>query len=110
MNNRYSNTQKILNNSESYNQLFKQKNVKNIVQYSTFDFGNLNTALDSGIEKVIHVVQPFEKLYTISQKYYGMPEYGWLICYTNKIPNELEIKAGDPLFIYLPLGSILGLL
>jgi hypothetical protein len=45
----------------------------------------------------------------ISQKYYGSPEYGWLICYTNKISNELQIKDGDILVIYLPLASVLEL-
>lgn len=109
MDNRYKNTQKIINNSSLYKQFFKDKNLKNVVQYSTFDFRNLKNIDELNLETVAHTVQPFERLYMISQKYYGTPEYGWLICYTNKISNELEIQDGDVLIIYLPLASVLEL-
>jgi hypothetical protein len=110
MDNRYKNNEKILNNSTIYKQYLQERNIKNLVQYSTFNFGNLKNIEDSGIDSVEHSVEPFDKLYSISQRYYGSPEYGWLICYTNRISNELEIKTGDVLTIYVPLESVLGLL
>lgn len=110
MYNRYLNNQQIINNSELYEQFLKKRNLKNLLQYSTFDFGNLKEIRNADIDIIYHTVQPFEKLYNISQKYYNAPEYGWLICYTNKIPSELEINIGDILMIYSPLGSVLELL
>jgi hypothetical protein len=110
MSNRYSNTQKIVNNSSKYKDYFKSRNLKNVTQYSTFSFGLLQTIQDSGIPYTFHTVQPFEKLFMISQRYYNSPEYGWLICYLNQIPNELEIYDGMALRIYYPLDNILRLL
>lgn len=110
MNNRYSKTNKLLNNSPIYKQLLNEKNLKNLVQYATFNFNNLKNINQYNFDSTTHIVEPFERLYMISQKYYGSPEYGWLIAYTNKISNELEIKSGDPLIIYLPLESVLELL
>lgn len=110
MDNRYKNTQKIINNSDTYKQYLQDRDIKKLVQYSTFNFNNLRSISTSNIESISHVVQPFEKLYMISQKYYGSPEYGWLICFTNQKANELQINTGDSLLIYLPLQSVLELL
>lgn len=109
MYNRYSNINKLLNNSPIYKQLLKDKNLKSLVQYATFDFSNLKNIDQYNLDTTTHIVEPYERLYMISQKYYGSPEYGWLILFTNKISNELNIKTGDPLVIYLPLESVLGL-
>lgn len=109
MQNRYLKTLKIINNTEQYSELFKEKKVNSITQYSSFDFKKLKNIEDYNLDVTYHVVQPFERLYMISQKYYSAPEYGWLICYTNKISNELDIKIGDSLKIYLPLNNVLEL-
>lgn len=103
-------TQKLLNNTEQYSEHFKNKGVKDIIQYATFDFRNLRNLEEANLDNILHIVQPYEKLYMISQKYYSSPEYGWLICYTNKIGNELNIYIGMPLIIYFPLDRLLGLM
>jgi hypothetical protein len=110
MNNRYNKVQKVINNSEQYEDLLKQKGLNTLVQYKTFDFSKLKNLDITSLDSIIHIVQPFERLYNISQKYYGAPEYGWLICYLNKLSSELEIKSGDGLIIYIPLQSILGMI
>lgn len=107
---RYENTQLLRNNSNIYKQMFNQKKIKNLLQYSTFDFGELKNLENYNLEIITHEVQPQDRLYTISQKYYGSPEYSWLICYTNKKSNELLINTGDLLLIYVPLETLLGLL
>lgn len=108
--NRYNRMQAIINNSNSYIDIFKQKNLNSIRQYPTYDFKNLKFIDTSNLELVTHVVQPFDKLYTISQKYYNSPEYGWLILYTNKLSSELQIDIGSVLNIYFPLEGLLELL
>jgi len=110
MANRYNKSQILLNNSESYWEFFKNKNVQYIRQLATFDFNKLKTLNASNVEYIVHIVQPFDKLYMLSQKYYNSPEYGWLILYTNKIGSELNIKVNDVLTIYFPLQSLLELL
>lgn len=110
MSNRYNKTQKILNNSQQYQDLFNIKKVTSIVQYSSFDFKNLKDISNSDVDNLIHIIQPYEKLFMISQKYYNTPDYGWLICRTNKISNELLLIPGFPLTIYFPLDRVLELL
>jgi hypothetical protein len=110
MDNRYSNTRKLLNNSTLYKQLLNQKKLNNLIQYTTFDFKNLKNLKDYNLDVILHTVQPNESLFMISQKYYNAPEYGWLICYTNRIGSELQINDGDILKIYVPLEMLLELL
>jgi hypothetical protein len=109
MDNRYKNIQKIINNSDTYKQYLQEREIKNLVQYSTFNFNKLKDIDQYGFDTVTHTIEPYERLYNISQKYYGSPEYGWIILYTNKISDETKLKAGDILIVYLPLESVLGL-
>jgi hypothetical protein len=107
---RYRKTQKIINQSDVYKTYFQKNKIKSITQYATYRFGNLKDISKTDIQFVLHTVEPFEKLYNISNKYYNSPEYGWLICYLNEKPNEMEISAGDILKIYYPIDEVLGLL
>lgn len=107
---RFTSAEKLTNNSEQYEDILKQKNIKSLVQYKTFKFNNLKNLDSYNLDSIIHSVQPYEKLYQISQKYYDSPEYGWLILYTNKISNELDMTEGTVLRIYFPLNVLLGLL
>lgn len=107
---RYNKKEKIINNSSFYKDLFYRKNLKQIDQYSLFEFGDLKNFKNLNLDKVEHIIQPFDRLYNISYKYYKTPEYGWLICYTNNISNEFEINIGDKLNIYFPLETLLDLL
>ncbi len=105
--NRYNNSVQIINSSETYSDILLQKKLNSIKQYSGFDFTKLNELLKQDLDRTFHTVEPFEKLYMISQKYYNSPEFGWLICYTNKISSELNIKIGQTLVIYLSIEQLL---
>jgi hypothetical protein len=59
--------------------------------------------------KVSHTVQPFERLYNISNLYYGSPDFGWVILYTNGLSSELQISENTVLTIYLNITKLLGL-
>ena len=110
MYNRFAKTQKIINNSDEYAEYFRQRNMKDLKQYSTFNFSNLKNIENQNLEVILHRFLPNEKLYNISQKYYNSPEFSWLICYTNRFPNELSISPNTLLKIYLPIESVLELL
>lgn len=107
---RYEKIRKIVNGTELYKDILNNKSSSNLQHYSFDTFANLRSADLSSMPKILHVVQPFEKLYTISQQYYNSPEYGWVILYTNSIPSELQILPGMSLNIYLDLRILLGLL
>ncbi len=107
---RYKNKQALINNSDKYAPFRKSRGIKTLTQHQTFDMSRLQNLKTANLFKVVHVVQPFERLSHISQKYYNAPEYGWLICATNAIANEMLISEGMSLMIYLPLQDVLGVL
>ena len=108
--NRYSKIQNFLNTSDNYSDLFMRKKINSLNQYYTYDFGNLQFLKQYNLERIVYTIQPFDKLYLISQNFYNSPEYGWLICYTNKKKSELEFKINDIISIYFPLQDLLELL
>lgn len=108
--NRYYNTQKIINNADRDKALMDKKNIKNILQYSIYDFGTLGSDNKLNLDITYHTFERGDKLYNIAQKYYNDASLGWLICYTNNISNELQILEGQMLSIYLPLENLLELL
>ncbi len=110
MYNRYTSVSEIYNTNERYANIFDSKRVNGIKQYSTFSYGNLKNFKDYNLDTILHTFEVGDKLYTISQKYYSSPEFGWLICYTNGISSELDIKLGTSLTIYVPLGTLIGLM
>lgn len=106
---RYARTRQITNNNRLYRYLFKDKRLPFIKQYETYDFRKLRDIDQLNINFVEHTIAPFDRLDNISYKYYGSPEFGWLICYTNKLGSEFDLEEGMVLKIYLPLNSLLGL-
>lgn len=107
---RYYNGERVLNNLQTYEQLLRRKKIRSLIQYGTFSFNLLSEFKDMNMDAIVHFVQPGEKLFTISQRYYNSPDLGWLICYTNNIPSELNIKVNQPLNIYFPVEELLRLL
>lgn len=106
MSNRYNKTNKFYNNSNEYSEILERKGIKGIEQYETFktNFSKFDKNL---ISHTIHVYKKNEKLYNISKKYYGSPEYYWIIMLTNEINDLFSLKDGFPLKIYFPIQSIL---
>ncbi len=106
--NRYQNTDNILNIDESYKEIFDSKNIKNILQKSTFDFKKLNEIVSNPkYNKTLYTWENIDRIDLVSQKFYGVPDYGWIIMYLNKISNPFQIKTGDIIFIYSPIQEIL---
>jgi hypothetical protein len=106
---RYKNIRKLVNNSELYDEILTNKSSSFLEHYAINKFEALKkTNLDS-MPKIFHVVQPFERLYNISNLYYRSPEFGWVILYTNNLSSEIHIMEGMTLTIYLNIAKLLGL-
>lgn len=104
---RYQNTRKIINSANEYKQILDTKKVNLINQYFLFDFTKIENNKDLS-RTVTHIIKPNEKLFMISNFYYRSPEYGWFILYTNNISNELVLREGDSLTIYLDIFKVIG--
>ena len=55
-----------------------------------------------------HIWVRGDRFYKLAHKYYGKPEYWWVIAFYNKKASEAEFKVGDLYFVPLPLEDILG--
>lgn len=49
-----------------------------------------------------------DRLDLISDKYYGSPEYWWIILSANDYQLEFDIEAGEILRVPYPLNDVLG--
>ena len=49
------------------------------------------------------------KLYKLADKYYGNPDYWWVIAWYNKKPTDLHFKTGDTVYIPFPVDKILSI-
>jgi hypothetical protein len=100
----------IINNSALYTDLIIQKGITELTQNRFFSFKKLQNINLDNFEFINHIYTESDRLYNISNKYYGSPEYGWLILYLNKLSNELILTEGYPLRIYFPKEYFIDLL
>jgi len=91
--------------SDLYFFVFEKRGVKFIRIKRSKSFKNLN---DLEIEVSIeHTWAANDKLFKLSQKYYGTKDYWWIIGLVNKKPTDGHCKIGDVLLIPLEPNVIL---
>ena len=49
-----------------------------------------------------------QRFYKLAAKYYGDPQYWWVIAFFNKAPTEQHIEIGQIVEIPIPLGNVLS--
>ena len=105
---RFRSAQFFKNNDEMYYGMIKSRNLKFINQMGTPELTYPDTSFFDNYEVIRHEWQDSDKLWKLSEKYYGSPQYWWVIAYTNKIPSEFELNSGDIIDIVMPLRAILN--
>ena len=105
---RYQETPGIVNDVESYKEVFKKRDVKQILQLKTAKLRfptSQEIATLTVAEETWHVGQRLSKL---AYKYYsGRSNLWWVIAFYNRKPTEAHFKQGDTVRIPMPLGRIL---
>jgi len=106
---RYSRREVFLNNDKNYkNVFFKNRDVQEISQYDSPMIAYPTPSEINSLNNVLLVWGATDKLYNIATKYYGEPEYWWVIAWYNKKASEAEFKIGDQYYVPLPLDEVLG--
>ena len=49
-----------------------------------------------------------QRFYKLATKYYGDPQYWWVIAFFNKAPTEQHVAIGQTIQVPLPLNTILS--
>lgn len=103
---RYDNRRIMVNDNSLYSELFGIRNVNFIRQYETPKFKYPTTEEIQTLNVIGHLWVMGDNLAKLAEKYYGEPEYHWLIAFYN-LKIEPQIKLGDVIYIPLPLEKIL---
>jgi hypothetical protein len=110
MDNRYSKNKKFINNADEYDEVLDRKELSGIIQYERYKIDNFADYDKTNLNQAFHIYKSNEKLYNISQKFYGKPEYGWLILLTNQLSNPFELYDGKILKVIIPLEAALRII
>ena len=104
---RYSTTKTIVNDDELYDELFRERGVKQIVQYETprIYFPDLDQM--KAVQYETRRWKMGDRLYKISHEFYGDSRYWWVIAQFNQKPTEMHFKNGEIYCIPLSLELIL---
>jgi len=108
---RYNRIVPINNVDEGYRKLYlytRTTNSTSIKQYPTLNLKFPTSDQINSYNIQIEVWGVGQRLYKLAEKYYGNPEYWWLIAFFNKKPTEQHFAIGDPIEIPLPLNSVLS--
>jgi len=108
MSRRYVNVKYFINNNPLYENVFEERGVPYIRQYTTainrpLTPGQLNTLT---IEETYW--QPGDRLDKLASRAYESPTYWWIIARYNGKPTDAHYRTGDIIYIPQPLSLILG--
>ena len=105
---RYDSRDLFFNTSTAYrDEFFRDRDVKQILQYKTARFSFPTNEQISTIESIPHRWGATDRLYNVAHDYYGYGSLWWVIAWFNKKPTAAHFKIGDIVYIPLPLERVL---
>lgn len=110
MTSRYDGRKIRTNTSGEYKEIFKERNVKYIMQYLTANMTYPSTEQIMQLSNYSHVWKLGDRFYKLADQYYQDPSLWWIIAWYNKRPTESHVQIGQILRIPLPLDKILQIL
>lgn len=107
---RYDNREILKNNNEMYKNVFRNRNVGFIRQYSTplFKYPSKEQATTYQVTSARWGVG--DRLYKLADQYYGDSSLWWIIAKFNNKPTESHFSVGDVVLIPYPVSSILSVM
>jgi hypothetical protein len=107
---RYEEREIFKNRQKLYNELFDERGVNFVRQFSTpiFEYPTPAEFSQLNIETV-----PWsrgQRFWKIAETEYGNPELWWVIAWFNKKPTEAGIRLGDLILVPKPLDRVFNLL
>lgn len=105
---RYQSRDMFFNDDAAYrDQFFRDRDIKQILQYKTARLSYPTNEQISSIESIPYAWGATDKLYNLAYEYYGYAELWWVIAWYNKKPTSAHFKIGDVIYIPLPLTQVL---
>jgi len=107
---RYKKENVIKNNDTDYKKVFSSRfGTLGLVQTGTTTFRQITDQEMLTIDYSNEIWGLGKRLYKLSHKYYGSPQYWWIIALFNNIATEADIQFGDVIKVPVPLDRMLTL-
>lgn len=107
MSSRYRKRNILVNSDPSYNEQLKNRGVKAIEHFDTPQFSYPKASDLEGVTIQTENYKVGDRYYKFAQKYYGDPNYWWVIAHYNQKPTENLYDIGDIVYIPTPLTKVL---
>jgi len=107
---RYKRTRIFSNDEDYYSYLRDKREIKRVIHYSTPKLRNPTISERAALVTNAHIWSYGDRLYNLSFKYYGDPNYWWVIAWYNGVPTESHIRNGDLIDIPVNLDNVLSVL
>jgi nucleoid-associated protein YgaU len=107
---RYNKARTIINSSDYYAPLRKSRDLKQIVHYTTLKVKNPSVAERASVKTTRHIWKYGDRLYNLSNKFYGDPRYWWVISWWSGYGVEADIKTGAVILIPIDIEDALRVL
>jgi len=104
---RYKRKDIIINASEYYQPLLKERGLKAVRQYGTVKIKNPSVSERSRHKTTVHLWSYGDRLYNLAHTFYGDSRYWWVIAWWNGYGCEADITTGSPLTIPINLEKAL---
>ena len=105
---RYKNQRVFFNDKEAYQRYLKKtRGMQKLKQYSTPMFKYPSQEEFANFNTIKHIWGVGDRYFKLAAEYYDDPEMWWVIAFFNQRPTEFHLKAGDVIYIPVPLESIL---
>jgi len=99
---RYDNREERFNEAELYYEILSKRGVKRVKQYLTPEIHTLTVTERKNLTTIQHVWKTGDRFYKLAHKYYGEPEYWWIIPWYNQMPTENHVNLGQIILIPFP--------
>ena len=104
---RYNSRKKASNSEEMYENILKDRGVKEIIQYTT---PSLSYPTDEELLRIVtldYVWRQGDKYWRLAAKHYGRANLWWVIAQFNQKPTEGHISPGEVIKIPIDLTAVL---
>ena len=108
MSSRYSNKTQIVNNTDYYAPLRREKS--SIVHHATPILKHPSLNNRRKLRTINHIWKYGDRLYKLADKYYNDSRFWWVIAWYNAMPTEASLRAGDVIAIPTNLEKTLRVL
>jgi hypothetical protein len=102
---RYDNFRVLNNDSEYYAPLRKSRGLKNIQHYETPILKHPGVLERAVTSSETYIWKYGDRFYNLAHKYYGNPDFWWIIAWYNGYPTEANIRNGAVIQIPLSLAE-----